>query len=167
MASLVHDPGGSTSVLPAQFPDSPPQAESVDQAKRRRIGEVIGASNGAWLKSLRLQGVSRVAGLKRVQTKLRETGMEPPVDKDLHKSNIFPFTLFTSKEAEELTTITKQELASDMPNREKAGVITDGPFHRKGLGKYAQKLRSRRQQPLNHSSTLQCAVIKRITTLLQ
>ena len=165
MGSSVHNPGEGAPLLPDENRKSPPEADS-DQVKRCRIGEVVGASNGRWQRSLRLKGITRITALKKVQMILGE-GMEAPVDFDLHRSGIFPFNLFSSQEAEKLTTATVQELAADLPNREKAGVITDGPFHLKGMAKYAKILRSRHMQPLDFSSTLQRAVCDRTATLLQ
>ena len=134
--------------------------EGIDA--RTRIAWAGGSRNHAWQRALRLNGIARVAALKKVQAQIAKTPAAQIVEKDLYDSCIFPFKLFSRAEATELTNVTVEELQRDLRNREKGSNIIEGQA--KGRDIYA----GRHQQPLGGAeSTLETRSFLKMATLLE
>lgn len=126
-----------------------------------RVAWVCGSRNHAWQRALRLNGIARVAALKKVQARIAEAPAAQIVEKDLYNSCIFPFELFSPVDAAELTNTVVRELKDDLRNSLQGGYILEGHAQRKPV--YG----GRHQQPLGAESTLEAVSLRKLATLLE
>jgi hypothetical protein len=145
---------------------SPPLCARTDKQSAR--GREVGLSNCKWQRALRLVGVTRKIQLKKIQVEFGQKAPLAPGDDDLYRSNIFPFSLFDTMEAEFLSNRTFADLKRDLRARPSSrGAIMDAPSHEPGRAHLRQRFTGRCQQPLTETSSLQREVQHRVATLLR